>query len=210
MQEVLHFSTVLAAFFAIMNPVANIPLFIGLTEHVDDGDRRQLATHAVLLAFIIVALFSLLGREIFSLFGITLPAFRIAGGALVGLVGYHLLQGGESSVHTPTAEDNRLSRDAAMGIAVSPLAMPILAGPGTIATAMSFAAEASLPSMLRIIGALAVVCILTWMAFLGAEPIQRFLGRNVIKVVSRLMGLILAVVGVQMMIDGVKGAAALA
>ncbi len=204
----VHFSTVLAAFFAIMNPIANAPLFIGLTDGLEERERRGVALRGVLLAFAIVALFTIFGREIFAVFGITLPAFRITGGILVGLVGYHLLQGKESSVHTPTAEDNAASREAALGVAVTPLALPILAGPGTIATAMSFAAESTLPEVIRVLSALAIVCLLTWVAFVGSSPLVRFLGQNAIKVVSRLMGLILAVIGAQMLIEGIRGAIA--
>lgn len=204
----VHFTTVLAAFFAIMNPIANAPLFLGLVEGLDAATRRRIALRAVLLAFGIVAVFAVLGRQIFEVFGITLPAFRIAGGILVGLVGYHLLQGQESSVHTPTAEDNARSEDAALGIATTPLALPILAGPGTIATAMNFAADSTLPEISRVLAALALVCVLTWVAFVASDGLVRFLGQNAIKVVSRLMGLILAVVGVQMLIEGIRGAVA--
>lgn len=203
---VVHFATVAMAFFAIMNPLANAPLFLGLTEGLDAATRRGIALRATVLAFVIAATFTVLGREIFSLFGITLPAFRIAGGILVGLVGFHLLQGESSSVHTPSAEDNAHSRDAALGIAITPLAMPVLAGPGTIATAMSFAAEASVPALARVIGALALICGVNAVAFLGGAALVRFIGQNGIKVVSRLMGLILAVIGVQMLIAGIRGA----
>jgi multiple antibiotic resistance protein len=193
------------AFFAIMNPIANAPLFLSVTGEFDQTTRRGIALRAVLLAFAIVAAFAMGGRYIFSLFGITLPAFRIAGGILVGLVGFHMLQGQNSSVHTPSSEDNEKSRDAALGLAITPLALPILAGPGTIATAMNYAAEATLPALLRVVIAFAANCLLTWMAFVGSEALVRFLGQNAIKVVSRLMGLILAVVGVQMLIVGVTG-----
>jgi multiple antibiotic resistance protein len=205
---VIHFSTVLLAFFAIMNPIANAPLFVGLTDGLDAPTRRGIALRAVLLAFAIVAVFTLLGREIFAAFGITLPAFRIAGGVLVALVGFHLLQGQESNVHTPTPEDNARSREAALGVAITPLALPILAGPGTIASAMNFAANATLPELARVLAAFAVICALTWVALIGSDSLVRFLGQNAIKVVSRLMGLILAVIGVQMLIVGVRGAVA--
>ena len=207
-EPAIHFTTVLMAFFAIMNPIANAPLFLGLTDGLDGATRRRIALRAVLLAFAIVAVFAVLGRQIFELFGITLPAFRIAGGILVGLVGYHLLQGQESSVHTPTAEDNERSRESALGLATTPLALPILAGPGTIATAMNFAAESTFAEVSRVLSALALVCLATWAAFLASENLVRFLGQNAIKVVSRLMGLILAVIGVQMLIDGIRGAVA--
>jgi len=205
---VIHFTTVLMAFFAIMNPVANAPLFLGLTEEFPAAARRRIAVQAVILAFAIVAGFAVLGREIFTLFGITLPAFRIAGGILIALVGYQLLQGHTSTVHTPTAEDNANSRDAAFGIAVSPLALPILAGPGSIATAMSFAAESTVPDITRVLVALAIICALNLAAFLGSDGMTRFLGQNGIKVVSRLMGLILAVIGTQMLLVGIRGALA--
>ncbi|MCP5306210.1 MAG: MarC family protein [Chromatiaceae bacterium] len=201
----VHFLTVFVAFFAVMNPIANAPLFLGLTNELDSIARRSIASRAVVFAFIIVSIFAVGGRYVFDLFGITLPAFRIAGGILVGLVGYHMLQGQHSSVHAPTEDDNAASRDAVLGLAITPLALPILAGPGTIATAMSFAAETSLSAMTRVIAAFAAICALTWAAFVGGETLVRFLGQNAIKVVSRLMGLILAVVGVQMLITGVQG-----
>lgn len=204
----VHFTTVLMAFFAIMNPVANAPLFVSLTDEMEAPTRRAVALRSVLLAFVIVSLFSIFGRAIFSVFGITLPAFRIAGGILVGLVGFHLLQGQSSSVHTPTDEDNAKSRDAALGVAISPLALPILAGPGTIATAMSYAAGTDMSGLLLVLIAFAIICVLTWIAFVSGEWLVRFLGQNAIKVVSRLMGLILAVIGVQMVIEGVRGAVA--
>ncbi len=207
--SVVHFTTVLMAFLAIMNPVANAPLFISLTEGLDSRTRSQVALRAVLLAFLIIALFAIGGRTIFSLFGITLPAFRIAGGILIGLVGYHMLQGEHSSVHKPTDEDNRNSKDAALGIAITPLAIPILAGPGTIATAMSFAAESTFVEVTRVLIAFGSVCIVTWLAFISGQSITKFLGQNALKVVTRLMGLILAVIGVQMLIAGIRGAVAM-
>lgn len=205
---VVHFTTVFMAFLAIMNPIANAPIFIGLTDGEDAVLRRNIALRGVLTAFAIVALFTIGGREIFAAFGITLPAFRIAGGILVGLVGYHLLQGGDSSVQKSSDEDNAKSQGAALGIAISPLAMPLLAGPGTIATAMSFSAGVSDVQILRVLAALAAACLLNFLAFNSAHTLVRVLGQNAIKVVSRLMGLILAVIGVQMVIDGIRGAVA--
>ncbi len=178
------------------------PGFLGETV----TQQSVVALRAVLLAFGLVTVFSLGGRAIFSVFGITLPAFRIAGGALVGLVGFHMLQGENSAVHSPKDEDNEKSRDAALDIAISPLALPILAGPGTIATAMSFAADTTFSAALRVIAAFAVMCAVTWATFLAGESLTRYLGENAIKVVTRLMGLILAVIGVQMIITGVRGA----
>ena len=202
----IHFATVFMAFFAIMNPVANAPLFLALTDGLNNATKRSIATHAVLLAFIIVAVFAVAGREIFSVFGITLPAFRIAGGLLIALVGYHMLQGEQSSVHSPAKGDSEKSRDAALGIAISPLALPVLAGPGTIATAMNFAAQSSYHEVMRVLIAFGIMCVITWVTFIVGESITRFLGQNAIKVITRLMGLILAVIGIQMLIIGIQGA----
>ena len=131
-------------------------------------------------------------------------------GTLVGLVGYHMLQGEQSAVHSPLEEDTENSRDAALDIAISPLAMPVLAGPGTIATAMNFASESTVPEVTRVIAAFAVICAVTWGTFLVGQSLTNFLGQNAIEVVTRLMGLILAVIGVQMLITGIQGAIALA
>ena len=202
----IHFGTVFMAFFAIMNPIANAPIFVGLCEELDPDERRQVALRAILLSFGIVAGFALLGREIFAVFGITLPAFQIAGGLIVAIVGYHMLQGQHSPVHAPRAADIAGSRDAALGIAISPLALPVLAGPGTIATAMNFAAQASGSELASVLAAFALDCILTWICFAASGSLIRFLGQHAISVVTRLMGLILAVIGVQMVVAGTRAA----
>lgn len=208
MDNTTHFLTVFMAFFAIMNPIANASLFIGMTEGLDQNTRRKIALRAVIVAFVIVAILAIGGREIFSVFGITLPAFRIAGGMMIGLIGYHMLQGDSSSVHTPNHDDKEQSKSAAVDMGISPLAIPVLAGPGTIATAMNFAAESTIAEIVRVAMAFGLICLITFAAFTGSQWIVRVLGQNVIKVITRLMGLILAVIGVQMVIDGIRGAVA--
>ena len=204
----VHFMTVFMAFFAIMNPVANASLFIGLTQGDERRLRRTIALRSVLVAFAIVAVFAIGGRQIFSIFGITLPAFRIAGGLMIGAIGYHMLQGEASSMHQPSKEDAAHSNKAALDIAITPLGIPVLAGPGTIATAMNFAAESTLMEITRVLSAFALMCIITFGAFMAGQSLTRLLGQNGIKVISRLMGLILAVIGVQMVIEGIRGAVA--
>ncbi len=204
----IHFLTVFMAFFAIMNPIANASLFIGLTQDSPPSTRRLIALRSVIVAFIIVSVFAIGGREIFTMFGITLPAFRIAGGLMIGLIGFHMLQGEQSSLHTPSGEDNENSQDAALDMAITPLGIPVLAGPGTIATAMNFAAESTVTEVTRVLSAFALMCVVTYLAFIGGQWLTRMLGQNGIKVISRLMGLILAVIGVQMLIEGVRGAVA--
>jgi len=198
--------SVFMAFFAIMNPIANTPVFLALTANDDRRTRRKIATKALIVSFVIILVFASAGKVIFHLFGITLPAFRIMGGILVALVGYQMLQGGEhSSVQHPTEQDKRKSLDAEMEIAISPLAMPILAGPGTIATAMNFASAGGAREFVVTVCAFLVLCVLSYGFFVFGERLVTYLGDNGVKVVTRLMGLILAVIGVQMLIQGVGG-----
>lgn len=202
-----HAFSVFMGFFAIMNPIANTPVFLGLTAEDGPEARRKIAAKALILSFVIIVIFSAAGKLIFELFGITLSAFRIMGGSLVVLVGYRMLQGGEhSSIQHPSEEDKQKSLDAELEIAITPLAMPILAGPGTIATAMNFASSGGISDFIVTIGAFFVLCVISYVLFVSGERLVEYLGHNGIKVVTRLMGLILAVIGVQMLILGIGGA----
>jgi multiple antibiotic resistance protein len=206
----IHAGTVFMGFFAIMNPIANVPVFLGLTAGDDHQTVRAVAFRSLLLAFLIIALFSLAGKIIFDLFGITISAFRITGGLLVFLIGFHILQGNQSSVHHPTEEETQKSKEAALSVAVSPLAIPILAGPGTIATAMNFSTGTGITEMLVTIGMFAVLCLITYVLFLFGEKFVTFIGAGALGVITRMMGLILAVIGTQMVIEGIASAFKLA
>ena len=124
--------TVFMAFFAIMNPIVNIPIFIQLTEGVDEKKKKEIAKTANIVAFIIVLAFILIGKYIFEIFGLTIPAFKIFGGILIFFIGFEMLQSKKSSIH----HQGEVMFDD--GVTISPLAIPILAGPGTIVTAMNF------------------------------------------------------------------------
>lgn len=194
-------------FFAIMNPIANTPVFLGLTAEYTSQTKRKIALKALLLSFTIVLFFSAAGKYIFHLFGITLTAFRITGGILVALVGYKMLHGGEhSSVQHPSDDDKQDSLNAELDVAISPLAMPILAGPGTIATAMNYATVGGVSEFIITIASFLVLCLISFVFFLSGERLVGYIGKNGIKVVTRLMGLILAVIGVQMLINGIGNA----
>jgi multiple antibiotic resistance protein len=201
-----HSIAVFLAFFAIMNPVANTSLFLSLTEGDEPGVRKQVAFQSLLLAFCLVLLFCLFGKLIFEMFGITLPAFRIAGGVLVILIGFQMLHGSPSRVQHPSEEARAQSREAELSVAVSPLAMPILAGPGTLATAINFSSTSHLSDIIITVIDFALLCLLTYAFFLAGERIITFIGKSGINVVTRMMGLILAVIGTQMIIEGVHGA----
>jgi len=199
-----HMAIVFMGFFAIMNPIANIPVFLGLTADDDQQTTRAIALRSLLLAFLIVTIFSVAGNLILDLFGITLSAFRMTGGLLVLLIGYHMLQGNHSSVHHLNEEDNQKCREAELGVAVSPLAMPILAGPGTIAAAMNFSSGGGAMEVIVTIAAFAVLCVITYLLFIFGGKFVTFIGVGALGVITRIMGLILAVVGMQLLIEGVQ------
>lgn len=197
------------AFFAIMNPVANAPIFLTLTASDDAATKKKIAFKSLALAFVIIAVCSLAGKLIFGLFGITLPALRITGGVLVFLIGLQMLHGSQSKVHSPSGEDIEKSIDAQLSVAVSPLAVPILAGPGTIATAMNFSAHAGILQTVITIGAFALLCVVTYGFFIWGEKFTNYIGESAVKVITRIMGLILAAIGMQMLLQGVYGAVAM-
>ena len=133
--------TTLASYFAIMNPVASTPVFITLTERDDAATKRSVAVRSLAVAFGIVVVVSIAGNLIFKLFGISLGTLRITGGIVLFIIGYQMLQGASSHSHKPSDADVAESKEAQLSVAVSPLGIPMLAGPGTIATAMTFAAS---------------------------------------------------------------------
>lgn len=189
-------------FFAIMNPIANVPIFLGLTDAFDDRTRKAVALRSVTVAFFVVVVFSVAGKMIFEAFSITLPAFRITGGLLIMLIGFHMLQGDQSRVHHLREEDNQKILDAELNVAISPLAVPILAGPGTIATAMNFSSGGGVVDMAVTIAAFGTLSVITYVFFIFGERFVTFIGAGILGFITRLMGLILAVIGVQMIIDG--------
>ncbi len=205
-QIVLFASTVFMGFFAIMNPIGNMPIFLGLVEGTDKSEQKKIARKSVMLAFLIVAVFSIFGSIIFDAFGITLPAFQIGGGLLIFIVGYQLLHGKQSAMHHPPEGENE-NDNSVEDIAISPLAIPILAGPGTISTAMNFIGEGS--SILHIsvvIIVFAFICLITYFCFVFGEKILSHFKKGVVKVITRLMGLIITIISVQMVIEGINNA----
>jgi multiple antibiotic resistance protein len=173
MENLLTFSiTVFTGFFAIMNPISNMPIFLSLVEGADPKTRQRINKRAVLIAFVIVTVFVLLGKFIFELFGLTIPAFKITGGILIFFVGFEMLQSKKSNVkHLKEIYIDE-------NIAVSPLAIPILAGPGTIVTAMNFVSNANYMHISLVILIFATMCLLTYFTFKMSGFIVRKIGFN--------------------------------
>ena len=189
------------SFFAIMNPISNLPAYMALVADDSQNISRKIAFKSLLIAFIIVTVFVFSGDLIFKVFGITIVSFRIAGGILVAVIGYHMINGNHSPSYKGM-EQQAVNSDP-MSIAISPLAMPLFAGPGTITTALSLA-NGGLQNQLITVVAFALLCVITYLLLRSAKQIAGFLGENLMKIITKMMGLLLFSIGIQMIIVSVQ------
>jgi len=199
MTEYIKFSiTVFASFFAIMNPIGGIPVFLSLTNGIDDNGKNKIAKKATLVAFLIGLSFIVFGTYLFNFFGITIPAFKITGGIILFYTGFEMLQSKPSGVKhlkNPNLDEN---------IAISPLAIPLLAGPGTIVTGMNYVSNTDYKHILIVIVLFTMICLLNYIAFRISDYITNLIGNNIITVISKIMGLIIAIIGTQMVLKGIS------
>lgn len=189
------------AFFAIMNPISNLPAYMALVADDSQKISRKIAFRSLLIAFVIITVFIFSGDFIFKVFGITIVSFRIAGGILVAVIGYHMINGNHSPSYKGM-EQQAVNSDP-MSIAISPLAMPLFAGPGTITTALSLA-NGGLRNQLITVVAFAILCVITYLLLRSAKQIAGFLGENLMKIITKMMGLLLFSIGIQMIIVSVQ------
>lgn len=175
-----------------------MPIFMSLTKQADRSRKKFISKKATFTAFIIVAGFIILGKYIFDFFGLTIPAFKITGGILVFFVGFEMIRAQQSSI------DNQTEIDFNEGISISPLAIPILAGPGTIVTAMNYTTTASYIDMVILVAMFGLVMILNHLAFISGDYLVRLIGQNKIIVIEKIMGLIIAIIGTNMLIQGIN------
>lgn len=189
------------AFFAIMNPISNLPAYMALVADDSQKISRKIAFRSLLIAFVIITVFIFSGDFIFKVFGITIVSFRIAGGILVAVIGYHMINGNHSPSYKGM-EQQAVNSDP-MSIAISPLAMPLFAGPGTITTALSLA-NGGLRNQLITVVAFALLCVITYLLLRSAKQIAGLLGKNLMKIITKMMGLLLFSIGIQMIIVSVQ------
>ncbi len=202
----LHGITVFMGFFAMVNPIGNLPVFMSMVQDFDKKTQNKVALRATTTAFIIITIFCIFGHIIFRVFGITVPAFQIAGGIIVFIIGFQMLNAKENPIHSQSLEEKEQMKQVVHDMAITPLGIPLLAGPGTISTAMNFVgAEKSLTNVIVVIVIFGIMCFITYLMFVSSRMIASKINPGMLKVVSRIMGLILAVIAVQMMINGIEG-----
>jgi len=203
----VHFAiTALATAFTILDPVGMVPTTLALTSTMSPAARKHVVNRAILVAASIIVFMALVGRYLLQYLGITLPAFAIAGGVLLMLIAIDMLFARPSRAK----RDPETELDAAdtEGVAVFPLAIPMISGPGTIATVLLLVnlADGNGQHIFMVYFAYGVALLVTWLCMRGADYVLHVLGKTGVNVLTRLLGIILAALAVQFILNGLKGA----
>jgi len=192
-------------FFVVVEPISLIPIFAGLTQGASDHYKKKMAGKAAAIALAISILFALAGARFLDLMGISLNAFRIAGGTLLFLIALDMVFARTSGTKSTTSEkEETKTRD---DISVFPLAFPFIAGPGALATILLTAGEVSSQPLLfaGFLGVVVLVMLVCWSMMLATPRLMKVFGVTGANVMSRLSGVILAALAVQFIIDGIRG-----
>ncbi|MFT5233807.1 MAG: multiple antibiotic resistance protein [Candidatus Krumholzibacteriia bacterium] len=205
---ILSFSSL----FAVIDPLGVIPFYSGLTSEMSQRQKTKVLIKALVTSFFVLSIFVLTGQHLLHLFGITIDAFRIAGGIIFLGIGLDMLQSKprrwRTGIKRAAAEDRELaSQDDELedDPSITPLAIPMIAGPGSITTVMVLAPQAPADFGLPLLVAIVVaILVLTGIILLGADAVLSRLGSTGLKVIEKLMGLLVTVIAVQLIIDGVS------
>jgi multiple antibiotic resistance protein len=193
--------TVFTAIFAIVDPIGNIPIFYTLTQRFTKVERIRIAKRAIIAATITLVVFGLIGQYIFTLFSITIPAFRIAGGLLLFRVAFNMLYGvTPGTKSTEKEKEETLEKDM---IGIVPLGIPLLAGPGAISTVMLYNSQENMGNSFIVFLSIFATLLITYFLLRNVDKIFSRLGRVGSLAISRIMGLILAAIAIQFLINGV-------
>ncbi|MGZ9898315.1 YchE family NAAT transporter [Shewanella gaetbuli] len=189
---------------AIINPVGLLPVFVSLTSHQTDLEREHTNKVANFAVVVILTVTMLVGQHILNMFSISLSAFRIAGGTLICIIAMSMLQGKISEVKRNKEEDRESS--GMDSVAVVPLALPLMAGPGAISSVIVYAAEHNgIANMLGMFFTVVLFGLCSWGLFKMAPVIYKLLGVTGINVITRIMGLLMLSLAIEIISQGVKG-----
>jgi multiple antibiotic resistance protein len=198
-------SSAIFVFFVVMDPVGVLPVFIGLTQGFNSTQRRYIAIKACIVAGVVLGLFAYFGHWFLSALGISLAAFRIAGGALLFLIAVEMLFERRTARKSASVGDTAgRTQEEAQDIAVFPLAIPLLAGPGALTSMLLLMGRSpGIGGQALVLLACAINMALVLLLLLSGEAIARKLGRTLINTISRVLGLMLAALAVQFVVDGI-------
>lgn len=198
--EILAFG---AAMFTITNPIGNAALFLGMVEGMPAAKKRQTAVGAAVATAVILVVTVWLGERLLDFFGVSIPALESAGGLIIAMIGLSMLQAEPSDIHSKESERNAAKEKDS--IAVVPLAMPIIAGPGTISTVLvATHKNHGIEGNLIISGICVAVAVIVGVCFLFSAPMARMLGHTGINILTRFMGLILTAIAIGMLASGLS------
>ncbi len=193
----------ISSLFTVLDPLGNVPIFISMTQDYSQQERNIISLKAIFFSFIVLTLFALIGEFIFSFYNITIHSFRIAGGLLLFKISLDMVESKRSRTKTTPKEEKEAEEKEA--IAFTPLAIPLIAGPGSIATIMILASESKNNNdNFAIFFALAIVLFITLLIFRISDILSNRLGRSGLRIMKRLMGLILMVISIEFILKGVK------
>ncbi len=203
MESYAEYARNLVGLMAIVDPIGAVPLFIGLMPHATSGERKRTARNAAIAVAIILVGSMFAGEPFLRLFGISIPAFRVGGGILILLMALDMLKANHGRTrHTAEEDAEALEADS---IAIVPLAIPLMAGPGAISLVIVTANRAK---DVVDYGALAISCLITalsiWVCLRLASPIRKLLGATGINIATRVMGMILTAIGVELITTGIR------
>jgi multiple antibiotic resistance protein len=202
--DLLQFSLIaFTSIFFLVDPFAAIPAFLVMTSDSVGTRRRRMALRAAWTCFTVLAVFSIAGNFIFSLFGITLPAFKIAGGVILGLIGLDMVQARRSPTkETPGDTEESLEKE---DVGIIPLGIPMLAGPGSISTVMVLVSQsADWKHKAIIFSTILLTSAISFAVLAAADRVRSFLGDTGIRILTRMMGLLLTAIAVQFILNGLK------
>ncbi len=194
----------LSSIFFLVDPFAAIPSFLAITQSADPVRRKRMARKGAFTCFIVLTSFAVGGQLIFRLFGITLPAFEIAGGLILLLIGLEMLQAKRSATQEAMGDTEEAAAKEDAGIV--PLGIPMLAGPGAISSVMVLVGQ--VPSLWHwemgaILGSIAITALVSYWVLAGADRVRRVLGETGIRILVRIMGLLLVALAMQFFVNGI-------
>ncbi len=198
------FLSAFVSFLIIIDPPGCAPIYASLTTGATPTQRRNMAIRSVLVAGVILLIFALFGKQLLALLGISLDAFRIAGGLMLFLIALDMVFEKRTQRREERAREIRETPEIE-DVSIFPMAMPMIAGPGSIASVMLMVSRSNnTPEMLTVLGALAAVLVITLAALLAAGPLMRLVGEKIEAVITRLLGVLLAALAAQFVVDGIK------
>ena len=202
MEDLLPFALLcFTSFFPLSNPLGTMPVFLTMTNGMNDHERKAIVRRATIVSFITLMVFTFSGQFLFKFFGISSNGFRIAGGFIIFKIGFDMLQARYSNAKLKEEEVKTYADD----ISITPLAIPMLCGPGAIANAIMLMDDASTLSLKgTLIGIIALVYFITFLILQASTRLVRILGETGNNVMMRLMGLILMVIAVECFVSGLK------